>query len=155
MDAPLMAAHFGVVAEGCERHDAWRDKLALDHIATILRAPERPGGGVLDVVASVVRGTGRSLDHSASCPGCGVGGWYGDGCSAVGNDETDGPIRYRVKYEDADGEEFAPHDAFTTADDALAHYSSLVADPWAGLGAVYVTCLDDDDEHIIAAHMFA
>jgi hypothetical protein len=156
MDAPLMAAHSPVVVEGRERQDAWRDKLALDHIATILRAPERPGAEVLDVIASVVRRTGRSLDHPASCSGCGVGGWYGDGCSAVDDDiDIDAPIRYAVKYEDADGEELCPHDAFTSANDAMACYRALVDDPRPDLGGVYVTRLGDNDEHVIVAHTFA
>jgi hypothetical protein len=153
--SPLMGAPQPGLAEDRARKDAWRDRFALDHIATILRAPEWRDADFLDVIASVVRGTGRSLEHPSPCPGYGLGGWYGDGCSAVDDDDIDPPIRYAVKYEDADGEELCPHDAFSSANDAMAHYRELIDDPGPDLGGVYVTRLGDDDEHVIVGHTFS
>ena len=100
-------------------HRARTDRLALDHITTLLRAPEWSGADWLEAIAEIVTGTGRSIEHPEDCSGCGLGlgGWYGEGCSQrddADDDEDDAPIRFRVKYEDADGEEPIPHDAFTT-----------------------------------------
>ena len=130
------------------------DKYALDHIASILRAPEWQRADYLEAIALIVTGTGRTIDHQEPCTGCGLGGWHGRECS-VEVDE-DGPIRARVKYEDAEGEELAPHDAFTSLDEAMRHYRTVIDNPWSPeLGAVCVTSLTDDDVDVIATHRFA
>ncbi len=134
--------------------DPTRDRFALDHIACILRAPEWEGADYLEAIAAIVTAAGRSIGHQDPCPGCGLGGWFGEGCSA-GGDDMDAPIRARVKYENAEGEELAPHDAFTSVDEAMRHYRAVINDPWSPeLGGVYVTSLADDDENVIAAHSF-
>jgi hypothetical protein len=66
----------------------------------------------------------------------------------------DAPITHRVKYEDHDDEPFGDHDAFTSAREAFRHYRAVIAEPDPELGSVYVTELDDHDEHIIASHRF-
>lgn len=131
---------------------AARDRAALDDLATILRAPEWEGADYLEAVAAVVTDTGRNIEHTLPCRGCGLGGSYDETCSV--HAEHDGPIRYRVKYEDADGEEPAPHDAFTTYDDAMAWYRDVIDTPVDDLGAVYVTRVTDDDDYVIASHSF-
>jgi hypothetical protein len=132
---------------------AARDRAALDHLATILRAPEWEGADYLEAIAAVVTGTGRSIEHTLPCRGCGLGGWYDETCTV--HAYNDGPIRYRVKYEDDDGEEAAPHDAFTNHADAMAWYRDVIDNPADDLGTVYITCLTGDDEHVIASHSFA
>ena len=149
----------------------WSDRMALDQIASILRAPDWEGADFLDEIALIVAGTGRSLDHSDACSG--TGGWYGDGCSAseyepydysrakedarnaVLGDDWAAPIRYRVKYEDASGEEFGSYDAFSSRAWAFAHFRSVIAEPSRGLGSLYVTHDDGSDERVVAAHSFA
>ncbi len=149
------------------------DRMALDHIATILRAPDWPGADFLQAISDIVRSTARSLDHPDACQGCGLGGWYGGECSApehdneydhspakedtrttvMDADDGDAPT-YTVKYQDLDDEELGNHDAFASRGTAFAHFRAVVAEPCPGLGSVYITADDGGDEHVIAAHGF-
>jgi hypothetical protein len=131
---------------------AARDRAALDHLTAILRVPEWEGADYLEAIAAAVTGTGRSIEHTLPCRGCGLGGWYDETCSVHAH--NDGPIRYRVKYETPDGEEAAPHDAFTSHGDAMEWYRDVIDSPAADLGAVYITSLTDDADHVIASHTF-
>lgn len=138
----------------CAAHTAKRDHTALDRIAVLLRAPEWDSAAdYVEAIAEIVSDTGRSLSHDIRCRGCGLGGWHDGTCSILGMVD-DGVIRYCVKYENHDGDELVSHDAFTTLDDAMAHYRSVIAHPWTEeLGGVYVTCVTDD-EHVIDTHAF-
>jgi len=74
--------------------------------------------------------------------------------SATAADDRDAPIRYRVKYEDVDYAELGGHDAFVSRGPAFAHFRAVIAQPFPGLGGVYITDDDGGDEYVIAAHSF-
>jgi hypothetical protein len=68
-------------------------------------------------------------------------------------DELEAPITYRVKYEGVDGEEVAPHGAFTSGAAAFDCYFAEVLRPDDdNIARVYVTYDDGDDEHVVAGH---
>ena len=136
--------------------DDHRDGAALDKLAVILRAPRwRSAADCLDAIADIVTATGRSIVHETPCIGCGLGGWDDETCSSADAHDIDAPTLYRIKYEDRDGEELVPYDAFTTLDDALAHFRAVIGDPWSPkLGGIYMTQdTGDDDAVIMGTHV--
>jgi hypothetical protein len=132
------------------------DATALDKLAVMLRPAEwRSAADYLEAIAEIVTATGRSIEHETPCPGCGIGGWQDGTCASPDLDDADDDILYRLKYEDTDGDELAPHDAFTTLDAAIEHYRAIIDNPWPLLGGIYVTRDTGDDEHVITGHTFA
>jgi len=69
------------------------------------------------------------------------------------HDELAFPI-YRVKIEDGHLEPVGNYDVYDTHRQAMAAFYACVAAPDPGLGSVYVTVDDGDNERVIAAHRF-
>ena len=128
---------------------------ALDRIRNLLRDPDWAGTALLRAIADIVRESGRNLDPMPTCTACGLTS-DGDICGAPGEAaEWDGPIAYRVKYEDRQGEAVGDHDAFPCLVSAFRHFRAVISgQDHQGLGSVYVTEDDVDDEHVIATHRF-
>jgi len=65
---------------------ALSDARALDLLQRLLRAPEWDSAcDYIEIVADVVRDTGRAIDHpdGHSCGGCGLNGMTADFCEEV------------------------------------------------------------------------
>jgi hypothetical protein len=68
-------------------------------------------------------------------------------------DSTD--CAYRLKFEDADlGDLLGDWDVFTSRAEAMDGFHAAISDPPIGVGSVYVTEDDGDDEVVIAGHYF-